>query len=129
MKIFVDENIPSMTVRALREMGHDVLRDIRGTADEGMIDDTLWEMIQREERLLITTEKGFMQRRSELHHGILIVHLRQPNRRKIHQRVMRAMTRFATEEWTGLLVVMRTWFRVSGEPVRGTNQSVFAFLD
>jgi hypothetical protein len=33
MKIFVDENIPLMTVRALREMGHDV-RDIRGTADE-----------------------------------------------------------------------------------------------
>ena len=29
MKIFVDENIPLMTVRALREMGHDVL-DIQG---------------------------------------------------------------------------------------------------
>jgi predicted nuclease of predicted toxin-antitoxin system len=58
MKIFVDENIPLMTVRALREMGHDVI-DIRGTADEGMIDDALWEIIQREERLLITTDKGF----------------------------------------------------------------------
>jgi hypothetical protein len=40
VKIFVDENIPLMTVQALREMGHDVL-DIRGTADEGMIDDAL----------------------------------------------------------------------------------------
>ena len=71
MKIFVDANIPSMTVRALREMGHDVL-DIRGTADEGMADDALWEMIQREERLLIMTDKGFTQLRGELHHGILI---------------------------------------------------------
>ncbi len=35
MKIFVDENIPLMTVQALREMGHDVL-DIRGTPNEGM---------------------------------------------------------------------------------------------
>jgi len=106
MKIFVDENIPSMTVRALREMGHDVL-DIRGTADEGVTDDDIWKIIQRERRLLITTDKGFTQRRSERHHGILIIRLRQPNRRKIHQRVMQAMARFAEEEWPGLLVVMR----------------------
>lgn len=106
MKIFVDENIPLMTVRALRKMGHDVL-DIRGTAEEGMTDDALWEMIQPEGRLLITTDKGFTQHRDELHHGILVVRLRQPNRRKIHQRVMQAMTRFAAEEWPGLLVVMR----------------------
>jgi len=33
MKIFVDENVPSMTVRALREMSYDVL-DIRGTAKQ-----------------------------------------------------------------------------------------------
>jgi predicted nuclease of predicted toxin-antitoxin system len=106
MKIFVDENIPLMTVRVLREMGHDV-RDIRGTADEGMTDDALWETVQREGRLLITTDKGFTQHRYELHHGILIVRLKQPNRHKIHQRVMQAMAHFAAEEWVGLLVVMR----------------------
>jgi len=106
MKIFVDENIPLMTVRALREMGHDVL-DIRGKPDEGMTDDALWEMIRSEGRLLITTDKGFTQHRDELHHGILIVRLRQPNRYKIHQRVMQAMTQFAAKEWPGLLVVMR----------------------
>ena len=47
MNIFVDENIPLMTVQVLREEGHDVL-DIRGTPDEGMEDETLWNMIQRE---------------------------------------------------------------------------------
>jgi predicted nuclease of predicted toxin-antitoxin system len=87
MKIFVDENIPLMTVQALREMGHDVL-DIRGTPNEGMTNEALWEMIQREGRILITTDKGFTQHRDEPHHGILIVRLRQPNRWKIHQRVM-----------------------------------------
>ena len=106
MKIFVDENIPLMTVQMLREMGHDVL-DIRGTADEGMTDDALWEMIQSEGRQLITTDKGFTQHRNESHHGILIVRLRQPNRHKIHQRVMQAMAQFAAEEWPGLLIVMR----------------------
>ncbi|PXF60056.1 MAG: hypothetical protein C4B59_10085 [Candidatus Methanogaster sp.] len=105
MKIFVDENIPLMTVRVLREMGHDV-RDIRGTADEGMTDNALWEIVQREGRLLITTDKGFAQHREEFHHGILIVRLKQPNRHKIHQRVIQAMTQFAAEEWPSLLVVM-----------------------
>lgn len=106
MKIFVDENIPLMTVRALRDMGHDVL-DIRGTEKEGIEDDALWETIQREKRLLITTDKGFTQHREELHQGILVVRLKQPNRRKIHQRVMQAITRIPPDKWPGLLVVMR----------------------
>ena len=106
MRIFVDENIPLMTVQALRQEGHDVL-DIRGTPDEGMEDETLWDTVQREERLLITTDKGFTQHRDESHLGILIVRLRQPNRQKIHQRVMHAMAQFKREDWPGLLVVMR----------------------
>jgi len=106
MKIWVDENIPLMTVRALREEGHDVL-DIRGTPDEGIEDEILWNMIQKEGRLLITTDKGFTQHRNDPHHGILIVRLRQPNRQKIHQRVMQAIAQFEAEAWSGLLVVMR----------------------
>lgn len=106
MRILVDENIPLMTVHALREMGHEVL-DIRGTANEGAADEILWEIIQRQGRLLITTDKGFTEHRDEQHHGILIVRLRQPNRYKIHQRAMQAMKQFAEKEWPGLLVVMR----------------------
>jgi predicted nuclease of predicted toxin-antitoxin system len=106
MKIFVDENVPLITVRTLREMGHNVM-DIRGTPDEGMTDDALWEMVQKQERLLITTNKGFTQHRDESHHGIPIVRLRQPNRLNIHQRVMQAMTQFGADKWPGLLVVMR----------------------
>jgi predicted nuclease of predicted toxin-antitoxin system len=106
MKLFVDENIPMMTVQFLREKGHDVL-DIRGTPEEGMDDESLWRMIQKEERLLITTDKGFAQNRNDPHHGILIIRLRQPNRHKIHQRVMNAINQYEEKEWSGLLVVMR----------------------
>jgi predicted nuclease of predicted toxin-antitoxin system len=106
MKIFVDEHIPLMTVRSLRLMGHDV-RDIRGTPDEGMEDDDLWAMAQREERQLITTDKGFTQYRAEPHYGILIIRLRRPNRQKIHARIMQAMDQFSESEWPGLLVTMR----------------------
>jgi predicted nuclease of predicted toxin-antitoxin system len=106
MKIFVDENIPSITVAALRHLRHDVA-DIRGTPDEGMSDENLWKRSQKEGRLLITTDKGFSHYRKEPHHGILIVRLRKPNENKIHQRVMRAINQFKEKEWRGLLVVMR----------------------
>ncbi len=106
MNIFVDENIPLMTVQALRKAGHDV-RDIRGTDDERTPDDSLWEMVKQERRLLITTDKGFVKNRNDPHYGILIVRLKQPNRHKIHQRVMQAIGQFKAKEWPGLLVVMR----------------------
>jgi predicted nuclease of predicted toxin-antitoxin system len=81
MKIAVDENIPLRTVQALKDRGHDV-SDIRGTADQDMDDDMLWNRVQREERLLITTDKGFAQHRATQHYGILIIRLHRPNRYK-----------------------------------------------
>ena len=95
-----------MTVRAVRKMAHHV-RDIRGTADEEITDEGLWRLAQQENRLLITTDKGFSLHRNEPHNGILIVRLRKPNRHKIHQRVMLAMQQFDEGQWPGLLVVMR----------------------
>ena len=68
MKIFVDENIPKITVNLLEEVGHDV-RDIRGTNLEGMEDEGIWDLIQQEGRLLITTDKGFMKYRNNKHKG------------------------------------------------------------
>lgn len=106
MKIFIDENIPTMTLRQLRDMGHDV-RDVRGTDDEGKPDDFLWQWSQKEKRLFISTDAGFMSHRNESHHGILIVRLKKPNRQKIHERVIKAVKRFGLEKWPGLLVVMQ----------------------
>ena len=106
MKIFVDENIPLITVEELRSKGFDVA-DIRGSSEQGMPDEQLWLKVQEEKRLLITTDKGFSNYRNEAHHGILIIRLRQPTRLKIHQRVMQAITRYPKEQWPGLMVVMR----------------------
>ena len=106
MKICVDENIPLVTVTELRNLGHDVL-DIRGTANQGISDDLLWGLVQNEGRVLVSTDKGFVQYRSETHHGVLVVRLRQPNEQKIHERVMRAMQQFEENEWSGLMIVMR----------------------
>lgn len=106
MKICVDENIPLETVDELRRRGHDVM-DIRGTPREGMPDSELWKRVREQQRLLITTDKGFALQRDEAHFGILIIRLRQPNRRKIHERVLGALRQFPVESWPGLLVVMR----------------------
>jgi predicted nuclease of predicted toxin-antitoxin system len=106
MKILVDENIPRTTVTALIDRGHDVL-DFRGSAREGSPDADLWNIALREERLLITTDKGFSAHRREDHAGVLIVRLRQPNRKRIHNRVMLAFSRFGEDQWRGLTVIIR----------------------
>jgi len=106
MKIFVDENFPSITVNHLRSKGFDVT-DIRGTPDQGMIDELLWKRTQKEKRLLITTDKGFTIYRHEAHYGILIIRLKQPTRLKIHQHIMQAITKYSEQDWPSLLVVMR----------------------
>lgn len=108
MTILVDENIPNITVSELRTLGHDVW-DIRGTERLGMFDDELWLFAQSEQRMLVTTDKGFSEYRDERHFGILIVRLRQPNEQRIHARIIAAFRQFSDGDWPGLLVVMRDW--------------------
>ncbi len=95
-----------MTVSSLCKQGHDV-KDIRGTTDMGLDDDLIWHLVIQEKRLLITTDKGFAQYRNSLHFGILIVRLRQPNRLKIHQRILKGLHQFNEQEWPGLVLIMR----------------------
>ena len=106
MKIFVDENIPSMTVSELQGRGLDVM-DIRGTELEGISDEEIWKIVQKEKRLLITTDKGFSTHRDDRHQGIIIVRLRKPNRKKIHSRILQVLSGWNENEWQGLMVISR----------------------
>ncbi len=96
MKILVDENIPNISVRELRSMGHNVL-DIRGTERQGMFDDELWPFAQAEQRMLVSTDKGFTEHRDKQHFGILIVRLRQPNEQRIHSPIMIAFRELSAD--------------------------------
>jgi uncharacterized protein with PIN domain len=93
----------------LRLLGHDVM-DIRGTKSEGISDEELWDIVLKKKRLLITTDKGFLQNRYEKHYGILIVRLKQPNRLKIHQKVLKGMSLFKEKEWPLRTVVIKDFF-------------------
>jgi len=106
MRLFVDENVPRMTVEALRAAGHDVA-DVRGTSREGMSDRALWEAAQAERRVLITTDRGFARLRDQPHAGLPIACLRQPSREQIHDRILRALQHVAPDRWPGLLLVVR----------------------
>lgn len=106
MKFLVDENIPFMTVQALRDQGNDV-RDIRGSDLQGIEDDKLWKLAQLEHRILLTTDKGFSRFRTESHHGMLIVLLAQPSRRAIHERIILVLKQQPADSWPGLLIVVR----------------------
>ena len=106
MNIFVDENIPFITVQTLRKLGHKVL-DIRCTSEEGMTDDILWQKTQNEKRLIITTDKGFSQNRNMRNCGILIVRQKQQSQSRIHIGVMHAVQQFSEKEWSDLLVVVQ----------------------
>jgi predicted nuclease of predicted toxin-antitoxin system len=106
MRILVDENIPLMTIAELRDRQYDV-KDIRGTQHEGISDTELWQIAQQENRLLITTDKWFRQYRNLDHSGVLIVCLRQPNRYRIHKRIIHAFDRFSETDWQGATVTMR----------------------
>lgn len=68
MKILLVENIPATTATELREQGYDIL-DIRGTGEQGMDDQQLWQKAVKEQRLLITTDKSFAEHREERHYG------------------------------------------------------------
>jgi predicted nuclease of predicted toxin-antitoxin system len=106
VKVLVDENIPRRTVNWLIERGHDV-KDVRRTPQEGLDDAELWELAQREKRLLITTDRGFLIYRNNSHRGVLVVLLSQPARLRIHRKIMKVFEQFAPEEWLGLPVRAR----------------------
>ncbi len=106
MHIFIDENIPAETVDVLRKLDNDV-KDIRGTSREGINDEEIWKICQKENRLLITTDKGFSKYRNHLHSGILIIRLKKPNRSKIHTRIINTLNQINEENWKNVLIIVR----------------------
>jgi predicted nuclease of predicted toxin-antitoxin system len=106
MKIFVDENIPKITVRDIQKRYPDT-KDIRGTMNEGIKDERIWETVKSENRLLITTDKGFSKYRYEKHPGIIIILLKQPTLEKIHQRVLKTLEEYSEKDWQNRIVIVR----------------------
>lgn len=106
MKILVDGNIPSITVDELRSLNHDV-KDIRGTELEGSDDDILFDLALVENRLIITTDRGFAKIYDTKHGGIIIITLKKPNEKGIHDKIMNVIKRNSDEYFTSKIIIIK----------------------
>jgi predicted nuclease of predicted toxin-antitoxin system len=80
MRLLADENIPKVIIEALRTSGHDVLAVIDRHA--GIPDEAVLELASREQRILVTMDKGFgdraIQKPLTVSAGIILLRLQMP---------------------------------------------------
>ncbi len=84
MRFFFDENFPKAAGPLLVAHGHEWI-DIRGTNREGSDDVAIFRWAQQQCAVLLTTDRD--PHLEESHHGVVVVALRQPNRRSILKRL------------------------------------------
>jgi predicted nuclease of predicted toxin-antitoxin system len=86
---FLDENFPRSAAEMLRKAGHTIF-DIRGTDDEGLSDEDIFNMAQKEHAIFLTTDRDFYHTIPWLfvfHYGVIIINLSQPNAVKIIEKL------------------------------------------
>ena len=107
MKIKLDQNLPASLAPILKGCQH----DIHTTADEnlnGCTDGEVWEATQREQRFLVTQDLDFFDVRRFIpgrHHGILLMRLRDPDRRSLIFRLQEIFRHEQVSSWAGCFVV------------------------
>ncbi len=82
VRIKIDEDLPTEVAERLRAAGHDACT-VREQERVGATDRELWDLVQSEERMLVTADKGFADPRtvgSEPHHGIVLLRLPRESR-------------------------------------------------
>jgi predicted nuclease of predicted toxin-antitoxin system len=93
MKFFLDENFPKPAADLLTARGHEVF-DIRSTEFEGSNDSQIFELAQAEGAIFLTTDKDFFHTIPffyQKHKGIIVITLRQPNRRGLIEKLLFAL--------------------------------------
>ena len=80
--IKVDEDLPGEVADLLRGAGHDA-RTVVQEGLKGSSDDQLWSVVQREQRCLVTADKGFADARvfaTGEHRGVILLRLPRESR-------------------------------------------------
>lgn len=107
MRIKVDENLPTALVGLLAAAGHDV-DSVPQEGLTGQCDDEIWSAAQAAGRFLITQDLDFSDTRRftpGTHHGLLLVRLADPSRRKLLARMQNIIATHEIERWRGCFVV------------------------
>lgn len=116
MRFFLDENFPKSAGTWLVELGHEGF-DVRGSKQEGMPDNELFIQAQQFGAIILTTDRDFFHTVPHLfdhHAGVLVVALRQPNRKNITGKLEWAMAHFRPADLTNRVIQLRdrTWSAV-----------------
>ena len=109
MKFFLDENFPKAAYSLLVARGHSVV-DVRGTSQQGANDAMLFEWAQEEGAVFLTTDRDFFHTIPhvyDMHCGVVVVALRQPNRVNIIGRLEWFLDHFGTEEIRNRAIQLR----------------------
>jgi len=109
MRFFLDENFPKAAHGFLAKRGHEVI-DIRGSTDEGAEDPHIFEMAQHSRAVFLTTDKDFFHTVPHLyahHHGVVVITLRQPNRKGILNRLGWFLEHFPQHSLVGCVFLLK----------------------
>ena len=109
MTFFLDENFPKAAYSLLAARGHSVL-DVRDTARRGSDDAKLFEWAQEEGAVFLTTDRDFFHtipHLYDMHCGVIVVALRQPNRINILSRLEWFLDHFGADEIQNRVVQLR----------------------
>lgn len=83
MRLLLDEMLPAVIAEQLRARGRDVVALTERSQLRAVSDAELFELVQREERAVVTYDSDFLaleqryQAEGREHHGLVIVHRRR----------------------------------------------------
>jgi predicted nuclease of predicted toxin-antitoxin system len=119
MKFFLDENFPKAACSFLAARGHSVL-DVRDSSQRGADDSMLFEWAQEEGAVFLTTDRDFFHtipHLYEMHCGVIVVALRQPNRINILSRLEWFLDHFGADEIQNRVVQLRDRTYITIPPI------------
>lgn len=109
MIFFLDENFPKPAGKYLESLGYQIF-DIRNTKNEGLEDRAIFEMAQNHKAIFLTTDRDFFHTIPYLfksHHGVIVITLSQPNRKRIIGKLMWAIENLDLSNISNKIILMK----------------------
>lgn len=110
MKILLDENFPKSAFETIEDAGYEPVA-FDSVLPYGADDEDVFAMAQSLDAVLLTSDRDFyhtMPLLHPIHHGIIVVALRQPNRAAIQQRLRWLLETF-TESFDNKVFILRDY--------------------
>ena len=109
MIFFLDENFPKSVVSILEKKGYTVF-DIRSSEYEGSDDIDIFKLAQSKNAIFLTTDRDFFHtipRLFENHYGVIVIALRQPNRKGITEKLLFALNNFDLTKFNSKVLLLK----------------------